>query len=91
MPSAATGEAVIDGEEGSGAAPALPANHRLLLRPEEAAEVLAIGRTKLFELLATGQLESVLIGTARRVPREAAERFVQSLERDGDVGPSGAA
>jgi excisionase family DNA binding protein len=51
----------------------------LLLRVEEAAEVLAIGRSKTYELIASGQLESVLIGGCRRVPTEALAAFVEHL------------
>jgi excisionase family DNA binding protein len=42
---------------------------KLLLRPKEAAELIGIGRTKVFELMRTGQLESVRIGSSRRIPR----------------------
>jgi len=61
---------------------------KLLLTPEDAAEVLSIGRTKVYELLAAGLLRSVRIGTSRRVPREAVEEFITSLtdgESDDDV------
>ena len=52
---------------------------RLLLRPEEAAEVLGIGRSKLYELLAAGRIESVRIGSSRRVPVEGLHDYVQRL------------
>ena len=41
---------------------------QLLLTPEHASELLAVGRTKLYELLRTGVLESVRIGTADASP-----------------------
>jgi excisionase family DNA binding protein len=44
---------------------------KLLLTAEEAAAVLGIGRTKLYELLRAGVIESVRIDGCRRVPREA--------------------
>ena len=50
---------------------------RLLLRPDEAAEVLGVGRSKLYELLAAGDLPSVRIGRAVRVPVSALERWVR--------------
>jgi excisionase family DNA binding protein len=53
---------------------------KLLLTPEEAAHVLGIGRTKLYQLLADGQLPSVRIGGSRRVSTDALSRFVQGLE-----------
>ena len=52
---------------------------RLLLTPTEAAHALGIGRSKLYELLRAGVLESVLIGTARRIPADALEAYVRTL------------
>jgi len=52
---------------------------RLLLRPEEAARVLGIGRSKLYELLAAGEIESVQIGSCWRVPVEGLHRYVDRL------------
>lgn len=52
---------------------------RLLLTPTEAAEALGIGRSKLYELMRAGLVESVLIGTARRVPEDALHAYVQQL------------
>jgi excisionase family DNA binding protein len=56
---------------------------RLLLKPEEAAEALGIGRSKLYELLAIGVIESVQIGACRRVPAAALADFVERLRADG--------
>jgi excisionase family DNA binding protein len=53
---------------------------QLLLRPVEAAARLGIGRTKLYELMATGQLRSVKIGGARRVSATALADFVAALD-----------
>ena len=52
---------------------------KLLLKPTEAAHVLGIGRTKLFELMASGVLKSVQIGHSRRVPRDAVDSFLAQL------------
>lgn len=52
---------------------------KLLLTPEEAAQALGIGRSKVYELLAGGRLTSVKIGTCRRVPAEALRQYVASL------------
>lgn len=51
----------------------------LLLTPEEAAAALGICRTKVYELMGTGKLESVRIGTSRRIAVAALEEFVQRL------------
>jgi excisionase family DNA binding protein len=53
---------------------------KLLLSPSEAAEALSIGRSKLYELLASGQLDSVHIGSCRRIPLAAVMDYVQGLE-----------
>lgn len=52
---------------------------RVLLTPAEAARSLGIGRTKVYELMASGALASVQIGRSRRVPREALAELVDAL------------
>jgi excisionase family DNA binding protein len=52
---------------------------RLLLTVPEAAEALAISRSKLYELLAAGLARSVRIDGSRRVPVEALETYVTTL------------
>jgi len=52
---------------------------KLLLKPEEAAELLSIGRSKIYELIGTGELASVRIGTSRRIPADALAEFVREL------------
>jgi excisionase family DNA binding protein len=52
---------------------------KLLLKPEEAAELLSIGRSKVYELIGTGELASVRIGTSRRIPADALAEFVREL------------
>jgi excisionase family DNA binding protein len=44
---------------------------RLLLTVPEAAEVLAISRSKLYELLASGAIASIRIDGSRRIPLTA--------------------
>lgn len=69
---------------------------KVLLTPEETAEVLGIGRTKVYELILNRALDSVKIGSCRRVPTQAVVDFVASL-RPGplrsvappDLGDSG--
>jgi excisionase family DNA binding protein len=52
---------------------------KLLLTPTEAATALGIGRSKVYELMQTGQLQSVHIGARRRVPAEALHAFLERL------------
>lgn len=63
---------------------------RLLYRPEEAAAQLAVGRSRMYQLIATGAIESVQIGRSRRVSADALAAFVERLEipdRRGDSSP----
>jgi excisionase family DNA binding protein len=52
---------------------------RVLLRPEEVAKALGVGRTTVFELIRVGELRSVKIGKSRRVPTAAVAEYVAGL------------
>ena len=52
---------------------------KLLLTPEEAASVLSIGRSKVYELISDGRLASVRIDASRRVPKSALIEFIERL------------
>lgn len=56
---------------------ALP--ERVMLTAEEAAERLGVGRTLMFKLIRTGQIESVRIGRLRRVPAAAIHDYADRL------------
>lgn len=45
----------------------------------EAAKKLQIGRRSMWRLVHTEQVESVKIGTSRRIPREALHAYLESL------------
>lgn len=62
----------------------------LLLSIEETARALGLGRSKTYELIAAGDLETVHIGRAVRVPVDAVESFVQRLRRPREAGGSSA-
>ena len=53
---------------------------KLLLTPEDAADLLSIGRSKLYELIGDGRLASVRIDASRRVPMSALVAFVEGLQ-----------
>lgn len=55
---------------------------KLLYTPEEAAQALGISRSKLYVLLAAGDIASVQVGRSRRVRVATLERFVDSLGVD---------
>ncbi len=56
--------------------------HRLLLTVAEAGEALGIGRTLAYALVLRGDLPSVKIGKARRVPAVAVEEYVARLSEE---------
>jgi excisionase family DNA binding protein len=51
----------------------------VLLKVEEAARRLRVGRTTCFALIRAGELESVMVGGLRRVPVDAIPEFVTRL------------
>jgi excisionase family DNA binding protein len=53
-------------------APAEPRAYRV----ETVAELLEVGKTAVYDLIMTGQLDSLKIGNSRRVPRAALERYM---------------
>lgn len=61
---------------------------KMLLTPAEAAVALAIGRSKLYELLRAGAIASIRIGNCRRIPVGALEHFVAELTDLDSVGPA---
>ncbi len=52
-----------------------------LLSAVAAAEYLMVSRTTIFALIKSGELTSVLIGSARRIPRSACDAYVARLLR----------
>ncbi|WP_131740828.1 helix-turn-helix domain-containing protein [Actinomadura roseirufa] len=57
----------------------------LLWKPEEAAVLLGIGRTKVYDLMRSGALRSVRFGGNRRIPATALTEFVAQLEEKADA------
>lgn len=51
----------------------------LLLTVEEAARRLKIGRTQMYSLINSGQVETVTIGRLRRIPTECLAAYVSNL------------
>lgn len=65
------------------APPEQPESARLLLTVEEAAERLRLGRTLVYRLISSGELESVKVGRLRRVPADCLPEYVATLRRTG--------
>jgi excisionase family DNA binding protein len=63
-----------------------PTSEPLLLTVAQAAQRLGISRSLLYELLATGDIESITIGRLRRIPADALSTYVQ-LQRARSHGP----
>jgi excisionase family DNA binding protein len=61
------------------AASPLGGRGQLLYSVEEAADLLGIGRTFMFRLLATGEIDSLKIGRRRKIPRDALHGYVERL------------
>ncbi len=47
-----------------------------LLRPDEVARILRIGRTKVYEMVARREIPVVRIGRGIRIPRRALESWI---------------
>lgn len=61
---------------------------RLVLTVEEAAGCLGIGRSMMYTLVMSGEVESVLIGRLRRIPVDALTAYVAKL-RDPNASTPG--
>ena len=55
---------------------------KLLYRPKEAAQVLGIGRDKLYDLMRSGRLDSVKDGGARFITANALHAYVAMLQAE---------
>jgi excisionase family DNA binding protein len=53
-----------------------PTEFKLLLTPREAARALSIDRSTLYVLLMRGDITSITIGRARRIPVKALEEWI---------------
>lgn len=51
----------------------------VLLRIEEAAARLGIGRTLMYRLVLSGEVESIPLGRLRRIPAECLDEYVARL------------
>jgi excisionase family DNA binding protein len=58
---------------------------RLLLTPEEGAQLLGVGRSQMFELIARGEVESFKIGRLRKIPRDAIDAYIRRLRAEQSI------
>jgi excisionase family DNA binding protein len=52
-----------------------------LFHVEDAAQILSIGRTKTYELIAQGKLHAIHLGRVTRISSREIDRFVRSVDR----------
>jgi len=60
----------------------MPKHHnlpKLLVHVDEASDALSIGRTRIFALMASGELASVRVGRSRLIPVAALEEYAERL------------
>lgn len=57
----------------------------LLLRVEDTAKLLRVSRSTIYEILATGELPSLTIGTARRIPLAGSKEWIAARTTPGTV------
>ena len=53
---------------------------KLLLKPSEVAQVLGIGRSLIYELIARREIPSIRLGRCIRVPSESLQRWLKAQE-----------
>ncbi|MFC1848441.1 helix-turn-helix domain-containing protein [Chloroflexota bacterium] len=53
---------------------------KLLLKPNEVAQVLGIGRSLVYELIARKEIPSVRLGRCIRIPAESLQRWIREQE-----------
>jgi excisionase family DNA binding protein len=76
---------LFDDPPAGGLAPPRPRGRKaqgepdVLLTPAEAAAILKIGRSKLYELMARGAITSVKVDRCRRFRQSDVDRFINSL------------
>ena len=56
---------------------------KLLLKPSEVGQVLGIGRSLVYELIARKEIPSIRIGRCIRVPIESLQKWLKEREDDG--------
>jgi excisionase family DNA binding protein len=61
-----------------------PAIMPLLLTVNQAAQMLGIGRSTLYELIENGEIRSVKVGASRRVPLKAVHEYIDRLLGDDE-------
>lgn len=56
--------------------------NQLLLSPADAALVMSISRSLLYELLESGDISSIKVRRARRIPVESVKEYIAARQRE---------
>lgn len=56
--------------------------HKMLLSPDEACEVLGVKRSTLFKMLEKGEISSIKVGRLRRIPVQGLHDWVQKQVKE---------
>jgi prophage regulatory protein len=56
---------------------------KLLLKPNEAADAIGVGRSKIYQLLAAGTIPSIRINSSLRVPVDGLKKWIAETARGG--------
>ena len=72
------------GDQGNRLAPPTRDGEPWLLESREVAHLLGIGRTKTFQLIASGELPSIRLGRCVRVPAAALDSWISSKTKQPD-------
>lgn len=52
-------------------------SEQLLYSPDDAAALIDVGRSHMWEMIARGEIESFKIGRLRKIPREAITEYIE--------------
>lgn len=64
-------------------------NNRLLLKPSEAAELIGVGRSKMYALIAERVFPVVRVGSQIRIPTRALNEWIDTQLREaGQMRPA---
>lgn len=55
----------------------------ITVRIREACRITGIGRSKLYELIGAGDVETIKVGTITLIPVESLRRFIECCRNDG--------
>lgn len=59
-----------------------PSNQPLAVSPREAAKMLGLGRTKLYELISSKEIASIKLGSRRLIQVSAIQAWLDSLSAE---------